>query len=80
MSGPTTACGPKRYKLISYPGFGRRVAGSSDREFEPEWELFDLAADPMELVNVYDDPNFAHIREDLEAELDRLQRAAGDTP
>lgn len=70
----------ERYKLISYPGFGRRVAGSSDREFEPEWELFDLAADPMELVNVYDDPNFAHIREDLEAELDRLQRAAGDTP
>lgn len=69
-----------RHKLICFNGTGHGVLGSSDRTFEAEWELFDLENDAAELVNVYDDPEYAHIRKDLEAELDRLQRSLGDVP
>jgi hypothetical protein len=68
----------QRYKLICYYGDGRGVPGSSDRRFEPEWELFDLSRDPMELNSVYDDLEYATVRQDLEVELDRLQRTVGD--
>jgi arylsulfatase A-like enzyme len=67
-----------RHKLICYYGEGYGLPGNSDRRFEPEWELFDLEADPMELTSVYDDPGYAHVRKELEAELDRVQREAGD--
>lgn len=68
------------HKLICYNGTGNGVPGSSQRTFDPEWELFDLVNDPAELVNVYDDPEYAHVRKDLVAELDRLQRIVGDVP
>ena len=38
-----------------------------------EWELFDLEKDPHELHSVYDDPGYASIRKQLEAELQRLR-------
>nr|WP_205856273.1 sulfatase [Phytoactinopolyspora endophytica] len=69
-----------RYKLICYYGEGKGAPGSSDRRFDPEWELFDLEHDPMELRSVYDEPDYAAVRKDLEVELDRLQREAGDLP
>lgn len=50
----------QRYKLVRFP--------ESD-----EWELFDLETDPHELRNVYDDPDYAGIRAELEAELSRLR-------
>lgn len=46
----------------------------------PAWELFDLDRDPHELHDVYADPDYTHVRRELEAELLRLQRAVGDTP
>lgn len=49
-----------RYKLIHYYELG-------------EWELFDLEADPNELVNRYDDPELAGTVAELKAELDRLR-------
>ena len=49
-----------RYKLICYEALG-------------EWELFDLEADPDELVSRYDDPALADVRAQLEAELVRLR-------
>lgn len=70
----------ERYKLICYYGDGHGLPGSSDRRFEPEWELFDLERDPRELTSVYDDPEYRQVRHDLEAELDRLQREVGDLP
>lgn len=69
-----------RYKLIYYYGDGLGVAGASERRFEPEWELFDLQRDPLELNSVHDDPDYAAVRKELEVELDQLQRQAGDAP
>ncbi|MFO0849623.1 MAG: sulfatase [Gemmataceae bacterium] len=51
-----------RYKLVRF--------------YEPEtnyWELFDRQADPKELTNVYDKPEYAAARKELEAELARLR-------
>jgi arylsulfatase A-like enzyme len=42
------------------------------------WELYDLERDPRELRNVYDDPAYAGVREDLRRELERLRRHYGD--
>ncbi len=70
----------ERYKLIFYYGQGLGVTGASDHSTDPEWELFDLERDPMELHSVHDDPAYATIRQELESELDRVQREAGDQP
>ncbi len=43
-----------------------------------EWELFDLEADPHELRNVIADPDYAGVRAELEAELERLRERYGD--
>jgi arylsulfatase A-like enzyme len=52
-------------KLIKYPG-------------HPEWtEMFDLAADPYETKNLFDDPSAAALRAKLEAEYARQQQATG---
>ena len=50
-----------RYKLIHYYDAG-------------QWELFDLEADPQELRSVYDDPDYAGVRGEMEAVLARLKR------
>ena len=49
-----------RYKLINF----------YDRK---QWELFDLEEDPHEMKNVYEDPKYKQVRDDLTAELKRLQ-------
>jgi arylsulfatase A-like enzyme len=55
----------ERYKLVHYYTI-------------QEWELFDLQQDPHELRNRYGDPDFASVRENLTAELRRLQRELRD--
>lgn len=50
----------ERYKLIHFYELG-------------EWELYDLQQDPEELKNVYGDPNYADVTEQLKAELKRLR-------
>ncbi|MEM9186980.1 MAG: sulfatase [Planctomycetota bacterium] len=42
-----------------------------------EWELYDLEQDPDELTNVYDDPQYAGVRAELTAELERLAEELG---
>lgn len=69
-----------QHKLIYYYADGLGQPGSIDDSREPEWELFDLAADPFELMNVYDDPAYAVVKAELTAELHRLQAKVGDTP
>ena len=59
-----------RYKLIYY---------YEKEPLPPEWELFDLEKDPYELRNVYADPAYAEVVEDLKGELGRLRRELGDT-
>lgn len=49
-----------RYKLIHYYDLD-------------QWELFDLEHDPHELMSLYNDPNYAEIREELEKKLAELR-------
>ena len=44
----------------------------------PEWELFDLDKDPLELNNVYHHPDYADVVVDLKKELYRLKAEVGD--
>lgn len=68
----------ERYKLIHYYGQALGTAGSIDEQKTDEWELFDLAKDPHELLNVYADPNYAELCEELKQELYRLKDEAQD--
>ena len=70
----------RRHKLIYYYGEALNTTGSVDDPRQPEWELFDLETDPMELHNVYDDPDYDDIVAALKAELARLQERVGDRP
>jgi hypothetical protein len=49
-----------RYKMVV-------VHGWLDAGTKPEGELYDLAEDPQELVNQWDDPRFAGVRSELYA-------------
>ncbi|GMQ24867.1 hypothetical protein Aoki45_15490 [Algoriphagus sp. oki45] len=56
----------KEYKLVHY---------YFDTD---EWELIDRIKDPQELNNVYDDPAYAEIRQNLHTRLDGLREKYGD--
>ncbi|MBR8712196.1 N-acetylglucosamine-6-O-sulfatase [Porphyromonas levii] len=47
-----------------------------DRDF---WELYDLEKDPHELVNEYDNPEYARVNGELMTQLIKLQTQYGDT-
>jgi N-acetylglucosamine-6-sulfatase len=44
----------------------------------PAWELYDLTSDPEELNNVYDDPSYNVIRQQLKSQLAQLRLDIGD--
>ena len=67
-----------RYKLIYYYADAMGTMGSIDGNYEPEWELFDLEADPCELNNVVDDPAYADLAVQLKAEMHQLQADVAD--
>ncbi|MXV92974.1 MAG: sulfatase [Chloroflexi bacterium] len=68
----------RRHKLIYYYADPLETAGSLPGTFTPEWELFDLEADPYELKNIVNDPANAELVAALKAELHQLQAAVGD--
>ena len=68
------------HKLIYYYSDALGQPGAVDDPKTPEWELFDLERDPMELKNVYHDPTYGSVVRDLKAELRRLQEKVGDEP
>jgi len=53
--------------------------GAQKGETRPGWELYDLAKDPQEMKNVYANPAYKEVREQLKAELDALKVEVGDT-
>ena len=57
----------ERYKLIEYY-----------EENPPEWELFDLRNDPHELHNLYGDPGYRPIVEQLQKRMEDLLRETGE--
>lgn len=69
-----------RHKLIHYYGAGLDVPGASPELSEPEWELYDRAVDPLEVTNVYADPAYLEVREQLKQRLAELQAHYQDEP
>jgi arylsulfatase A-like enzyme len=69
-----------RHKLIYFYNDPLSQPGAHGPADPPEWELYDLEADPFEVRNVYDDPAYADVVAELKEELARLQAAVGDEP
>lgn len=70
----------ERYKIIYFYNDGLGIPGTGPFTYPPEWELYDMQEDPDELRNVYDDPAYAEIREDLKAQMWLEQARLGDKP
>jgi len=70
----------QRHKIIYYYNDGMGLRGCGYYSYPPEWELYDLELDPEELHNVYDDPDYADLREQLKAAMWREQARLGDAP
>jgi len=64
----------KKHKLIYF--YGCDYKGKD--QTPPAWELYDLEKDPNELANVYDDPEYAEIREKLKVQFAELRKTVGD--
>ncbi|MCP3974851.1 MAG: sulfatase, partial [bacterium] len=69
-----------RHKLIYFYNDPLGQPGARGPADPPEWELFDLEADPLEVNNVYSDPAYREVVTELKAELARLQEEVGDKP
>jgi arylsulfatase A-like enzyme len=69
-----------RYKLIYWYNEPLDQAGALPCDDPPEWELFDLEKDPLELFSVYGDPAYAEVQAQLLDELDAVQARIGDIP
>jgi arylsulfatase A-like enzyme len=69
-----------RHKLIYFYNDGLGLPGSSPAVFPPDWELYDLEADPDELDNVYNDPRYREVRDELTLAMWRAQAELGDEP
>ena len=69
-----------RHKIIYFYNDGLGLPGSGHFSYPPEWELYDLYSDPSELHNVYDDPTYARVREELKSAMWREQARLGDAP
>jgi arylsulfatase A-like enzyme len=69
-----------RHKLIYFYNDGLGVPGCGPHVYPPEWELYDLVADPDEVRNVADDAAYADVRCDLERRLWDALAAVGDEP
>ena len=67
-----------RYTLVYYYGKALGMKGATNRDLDPEWELFDRQKDPQQVRNVYADPAYADTVRELRAELDRLRKQYGD--
>jgi arylsulfatase A-like enzyme len=77
------------YHYYEYPGFHmvKRHYGIVTKRYKlahfyydiDEWELYDLKKDPMELNNVYNDPEYADVVERLKKELKELRKKYKDS-
>lgn len=69
-----------QHKLIYFYNDGLGLPGTSGRSYPPEWELYDLHADPAELHNVYAEPAYRRVREELKVAMWQMQRDLEDVP
>ena len=81
----------KDYKLIFFYGMGLGYSysefypsgnwnfeGNKIQNTEPYWEMYDLQKDPNELNNIYNNPDYAELREKLRGELFNLKKQYDD--
>jgi arylsulfatase A-like enzyme len=68
----------KEYKLIYYYGQACGMKGAIDKPTQPEWELFDLREDPLELNNVYAVAAYQPQVKQLKQQLNQLRKEYGD--
>jgi arylsulfatase A-like enzyme len=61
----------KKYKLIYYNGQSHGLTDFEDTE--PEWELFDLQKDSIEMVNCYNDSMYNQVINELKQNLSQLR-------
>jgi len=66
------------HKLIYFYNDPLDQPGAFGPSDPPSWELYDLRADPLEINNVYGDPEHAEAQQELTRELARLQLEVGD--
>jgi hypothetical protein len=55
------------------------MRGAHENNLSPEWELYDLQTDPLEMHNIYNKPENANLIIYLKKELKKLQEKYGDT-
>ena len=54
------------------------MTGTKDESRTPEWELYDLKEDPMEMRNLYKDPAYQDLIKELKTKLLELKRQYDD--
>jgi hypothetical protein len=59
-------------------GLPLNARGGRPTPTKPQWELFDLESDPMEMKNAYDDPEYKDVLGKLKSEQIKLQKKLGD--
>ena len=70
----------QRYKLIYWYNEGYDLPGTNHGGEDREWELFDCKEDPLELFNVYSDPKYQDIVQNMKEMLTRKMAEIGDEP
>ena len=70
----------KRYKLIYWYNEGYELPGTNHGGEDREWELFDCQEDPLELFNVYSDPSYRNVVQQMKLALTIKMSEIGDEP
>jgi len=68
------------YKLIYWYNEGYDLPGTNQGGQDREWELFDCKEDPLELFNVFSDPNYQEVVTMMKTLLQRKMIEIGDEP
>lgn len=68
----------ERYVLTFYHGKSLGKSGELEINYTPDWELYDLEKDPMEIRNVYGEPEYAKVVKKLKEQLLELKDELGD--
>jgi uncharacterized sulfatase len=75
---PIRAVVAGNYKLIHYLNPGIVPPKGSVDTKSPEFLLYDLESDPKEKVNLYDDPAYLKVKNDMHQRLDKWTLEVGD--
>ena len=70
----------KRYKLIYWYNEGYELPGTNHGGEDREWELFDCQEDPLELFNVYSNPKYRNVVQQMKLALTTKMSEIGDEP